>query len=483
MDNTRQPLIELRHVSHEYNAGTADKDLVLSDINLTVSEHDTVVLLGPSGCGKSTLERIMAGLITPTRGEVFYKGKLLVGVSPGVAMVFQNFALFPWLTVRGNVLLPVGHLSEEDQQARLEKVLQTVGLGAYEYAYPRELSGGMKQRVGIARALIAEPEVLAMDEPFSALDVLTAETLRNEIGRLLADPNHPLRTMVMVTHNIVEAVYFATRIVLMAAGPGRIEVIVPNSLPYPRDTDHPEFKKIVEQLHGILTHANMPDTVSADANKVVTSAVGDNRRRIAPVSLPYVTPAEVLGLMSLIGEEPQDLFDLSEKFGREFGAVVRLVKAAELLGFVQTPGQDVLVTALGKELANSSTFDQKRIVREQLMKLKIFELLVRLIKVQTDQCLPSEELLRELTAALPHEKPRPLFRTLLSWGRYAEIISLDQRRHVIRLYEAKGTVRAKAAPTAPPPANPPADPPAAAPTARPPTPAAPAPPAADLPSS
>lgn len=386
------------------------------------------------------------------------------------------------------MLLPVGHLTEEEQQARLEKVLQTVGLGAYEYAYPRELSGGMKQRVGIARALIAEPEVLAMDEPFSALDVLTAETLRNEIGRLLADPNHPLRTMVMVTHNIVEAVYFATRIVVMAAGPGRIDVIVPNSLPYPRDTDHPEFKKIVEQLHGILTHVNMPDVVSADANKVVTSAVGDNRRRIAPVSLPYVTPAEVLGLMSLIGEEPQDLFDLSEKFGKEFGAVVRLVKAAELLGFVQTPGQDVLVTALGKELACSSTFDQKRIVREQLMKLKIFELLVRLIKVQTDQCLPSEELLRELTAALPHEKPRPLFRTLLSWGRYAEIISLDQRRHVIRLYEAKGPVRAKAPaasahPPAPPPASPPSEPAAAAPAAPHPTPAAPKAPGGELPNS
>ena len=483
-----QPLIELRHVSHEYFVSKTEKDLVLSDINITVSEHETVVLLGPSGCGKSTLERIMAGLITPTRGEVYYKGKLLVGVSPGVAMVFQNFALFPWLTVRGNVLLPVGHLTEEEQQARLEKVLQTVGLGAYEYAYPRELSGGMKQRVGIARALIAEPEVLAMDEPFSALDVLTAETLRNEIGRLLADPNHPLRTMVMVTHNIVEAVYFATRIVVMAAGPGRIDVIVPNSLPYPRDTDHPEFKKIVEQLHGILTHVNMPDVVSADANKVVTSAVGDNRRRIAPVSLPYVTPAEVLGLMSLIGEEPQDLFDLSEKFGKEFGAVVRLVKAAELLGFVQTPGQDVLVTALGKELACSSTFDQKRIVREQLMKLKIFELLVRLIKVQTDQCLPSEELLRELTAALPHEKPRPLFRTLLSWGRYAEIISLDQRRHVIRLYEAKGPVRAKAPaasahPPAPPPASPPSEPAAAAPAAPHPTPAAPKAPGGELPNS
>ncbi|HEY5079860.1 MAG TPA: nitrate/sulfonate/bicarbonate ABC transporter ATP-binding protein [Opitutaceae bacterium] len=441
----RQALIELRHVSHEYFVSSNENDLVLSDVNLTVSEHETVVLLGPSGCGKSTLERIMAGLITPTRGEVLYKGKLLIGVSPGVSMVFQNFALFPWLTVRGNVLLPIGHLSEEEQQSRLEKVLQTVGLGAYEYAYPRELSGGMKQRVGIARALIAEPEVLAMDEPFSALDVLTAETLRNEIGRLLADPNHPLRTMVMVTHNIVEAVYFATRIVVMAAGPGRIDVIVPNTLPYPRDTDHPEFKRIVEQLHGILTHTNMPDTAAAGETGKVTTKTDDNRKRIAPVSLPYVNPAEVLGLMSLIGDEPQDLFDLAEKFGREFGAVVRIVKAAELLGFVLTPGQDVQVTQLGKDLVNSSTVDQKRIVREQLLKLKIFELLVRLIKVQENQVLASEELLRELQAALPHEKPRPLFRTLLSWGRYAEIISLDQRKHVIRLYETKGPGRNRAA--------------------------------------
>ncbi len=458
MDPVHPILIELRHVSHEYNTGTAEKDLVLSDINLAVAEHDTVVLLGPSGCGKSTLERIMAGLIAPTKGEVLYKGKLLVGVSPGVSMVFQNFALFPWLTVRGNVLLPVGHLSPGEQQTRLEKVLQTVGLGAYEYAYPRELSGGMKQRVGIARALIADPEVLAMDEPFSALDVLTAETLRNEIGRLLADPNHPLRTMVMVTHNIVEAVYFATRIVVMAANPGRIDVIVPNALAYPRDIDHPEFKRIVEQLHGILTHTNLPDTALADGGKVTTKTA-DNRKRIAPVSLPYVNAAEVLGLISLLGDEPCDVFDLAEKFGKEFGAVVRLVKAAELLEFVRTPGQDVEITPLGKELVSSSTIEQKRIVREQLMKLKIFELLVRLIKVQENQCLASEELVRELQAALPHEKARPLYRTILSWGRYAEIISLDQRRHIIRLYEARGSGRAKGTPAAssPPPEPPPAE--------------------------
>jgi len=452
-----KPIIELRAISHEYSTGGQESDLVLSDINLAVAENDAVALLGPSGCGKSTLLRIMAGLIQPTRGEVLYKDKVLVGVSPGVAMVFQNFALFPWLTVRGNVLLPVGHLPPEEQQSRLEKVLQTVGLGAYEYAYPRELSGGMKQRVGIARALIADPVVLAMDEPFSALDVLTAETLRGEIGRLLADPNHPLRTMVFVTHNITEAVFLATRIVVMAAGPGRVDVVVPNTLPYPRDPDTPEFKKIVIQLHSILTHTNLPDTAAAESGKVVTQTTGD-RRRIAPVSLPYVTAAEVLGLVSLLGDDPLDVFDLAEKLGKEFGAVVRLLKAAELLGFVETPGQDVLITPLGRELVSASTSEQKRIVREQLMKLKIFELLVRLIRVQENQTLTSEELIRELTAALPHEKPRQLYRTLLGWGRYAEIVSLDQRRHFIRLYETRpaGRARAAAASPAPPPSAPPA---------------------------
>jgi NitT/TauT family transport system ATP-binding protein len=482
MDNAKPPLIELRHISHEYAAVSQESDLVLSEINLTVNEYDAVALLGPSGCGKSTLLRIMAGLITPTKGEVFNKGLLLRGISPGVSMVFQNFALFPWLTVRGNVLLPVGTLPEAEQQSRLEKVLNTVGLGAYEYAYPRELSGGMKQRVGIARALIAEPEVLAMDEPFSALDVLTAETLRGEIGRLVADPNHPLRTMVFVTHNITEAVFLATRIVVMAAGPGRVDVVVPNALPYPRDIDAPEFKQIVERLHGILTHTNLPETAVGDAGRVVTR-IDESRRRIAPVSLPYVTPAEVLGLLALMGDAATDVFELAERFGKEFGYVVRVVKAAELLDFVQTPQHDALLTPLGRKLVEASTAEQKRMVREQLLKLKIFELLVRLIKVQENQQLTAEELLRELQAALPHEKTKLLFRTLLSWGRYAEIISYDQRRHIVRLYEDRGAHRVRSPrPPSPPSATPPPSPAEAAAT---PMPAAPAPPAAasDLPQS
>jgi len=453
MPSPGSPLIELRHISHEYAATASERDLVLSDINLAVHEHDAVALLGPSGCGKSTLLRIMAGLIAPTRGEVHYKELLLRGVSPGVSMVFQNFALFPWLTVRGNVLLPVGKLPPEEQQARLEKVLNTVGLGAYEYSYPRELSGGMKQRVGIARALIANPEVLAMDEPFSALDVLTAETLRSEIGRLLADPNHPLRTMVFVTHNISEAVFLATRIVVMAAQPGRVDVVEPNPLPYPRDPDSPEFRQMVEKLHRILTHTNLPETAPADAGKVVTK-VDETRRRIAPVSLPYVTPAEVFGLLTLLGDASSDVFELAERLGKEFGYVVRVVKAAELLSLVQTPEHDVIITPLGREVINASTAEQKRLVHEQLLKLKVFDLIVRLIRVQENQTMPEEDFLRELQVALPHEKPRPLFRTLLSWGRYAEIISYDQRHHLVRLYTGKRVHKSSPSNGNPPPAPP-----------------------------
>ncbi|MBW8782866.1 MAG: nitrate/sulfonate/bicarbonate ABC transporter ATP-binding protein [Verrucomicrobia bacterium] len=451
--NAPSPLIDIKHVCHEYASHGHEHDLVLSDISLTVSENDVVALLGPSGCGKSTLIRVLSGLVQPTRGEVGYRGQPLHGVSPGVAMVFQNFALFPWLTVRGNILLPIEHLPPAEQQARLETVLSTVGLGAYEYSYPRELSGGMKQRVGIARALIAQPEVLCMDEPFSALDVLTAETLRNEIGRLLASPDHPLRTMVFVTHNISEAVFLATRIVVLAAQPGRIAQIVPNTLPYPRDPDAPAFRAAVETLHGILTHTNLPDTVCADPGKVVTK-VDASRRRIAPVSLPYVTPGEVLGLLTLLGDEPCDVFDLAERFGREFGAVVRVIKAAELLGFVATPGQDVVMTDLGRQTVGASTTEQKKLVREQLLKLKIFDLLVRLIRVQENQTLAEEELLRELQAALPHEKPKQLFRTLLAWGRHSEIISYDQRQHQLRLYDPKRSSRGAAHTAAVPPTPP-----------------------------
>ena len=221
------PLIALENVWLEYpgEKGT-QAATILENIDLRILENDIVALLGPSGCGKSTLVRLIAGLIKPTRGTVKSHDRELEGVCPGVAMVFQNFALFPWLTVAGNVRLPLQQmrLPEEQITERSSRSLEMVGLTGYEATYPRELSDGMKQRVGIARALAVNPEVLCMDEPFSALDVLTAESLRNELGRLCADARNPLRTMVSVTHNIEEAVYLAKRILVLAARPGRVSV-------------------------------------------------------------------------------------------------------------------------------------------------------------------------------------------------------------------------------------------------------------------
>ena len=431
------PILSLRHICHEYGSGT-HRDLVLSDVNLDISANDVVALLGPSGCGKSTLMRVLTGLITPTKGKVFHHGLALHGIAPGVAMVFQNFALFPWLTVRGNVLLAVEHLPAAERDAKVERILATVGLDAYESTYPRELSGGMKQRVGIARALVASPEVLCLDEPFSALDVLTAETLRNELARLLADKTNPLRTMILVTHNIVEAVELATRIVVLAANPGRVDQIVANPLPYPRDPKSPAFAAAVENLHRILTHTTLPDTHTAagDAGKVIIP-VDETHHRIAPVIIPAVNAGEVLGLLAMLPAEAIDIFDIAERLGRDFGSVVNLLKASELLELVQTPGQNVIITEFGRQVLAASTLDQKKLLREKILKLKIFELLTRLINVQEDKVLADDTLLAELQALLPHEKPRVIFRTLVNWGRFAEIIQHDQRRHQMRLYERK----------------------------------------------
>ncbi len=432
------PILSLRHVSHEYGTG-ANRDLVLSDISLDVTANDVVALLGPSGCGKSTLMRMLTGLITPSKGEVFHHGTPLHGIAAGVAMVFQNFALFPWLTVRGNVLLAVEHLPPAERDAKVDRILATVGLGAYESTYPRELSGGMKQRVGIARALVASPEVLCMDEPFSALDVLTAETLRNELARLLTDKTNPLRTMILVTHNIDEAVELATRIVVLAANPGRVDQIVANPLPYPRDSKSPAFAAAVENLHRILTHTTLPDAPAgaADTGKVIIP-VDETHHRIAPVTIPAVNAGEVLGLLARLPAEAIDIFDIAERLGRDFGSVVNLVKAAELLELVRTPGQDVLITDFGRQVLAASTLDQKKLLREKILKLKIFELLIRLINVQEDKTLTDDTLLAELRALLPHEKPRVIFRTLVNWGRFAEIIQHDQRSHQMRLFTRKG---------------------------------------------
>jgi len=411
-----EPLIALEGVWLEYpGEKNAPVATILKDINLTIAENDIVALLGPSGCGKSTLIRLVAGLIEPTKGKVKFHGKEVDGICPGVAMVFQNFALFPWLTVSGNIHLPLKQdgLADAEIASRTKHALEMVGLTGYENVYPRELSGGMKQRVGIARALAVNPEVLCMDEPFSALDVLTAESLRNELGRLCADPNNPLRTMISVTHNIEEAVYLAKRVIVLAAHPGRVALDLPNILPYPRKPDSPEFRAVVEKIHKILTHHELPE-------KGTEAAEGAHAPTISGVTI-----GEVLGLLSLCDNDPADIFDLAEELHEEFDSMLKVVRAAEMLEFVTTPEDHVLLTPLGHQMQSAGIQERKEILAQQIQKLPLYGKLHEHLTQTAGRPVEMDELIGTLQTWYPQHDVAPLAKTIVSWGRYSGLLSFD----------------------------------------------------------
>jgi NitT/TauT family transport system ATP-binding protein len=424
-----EPLISLEHVTLEFpgEKGSAPT-LILDDINLTIAPNDIIALLGPSGCGKSTLIRLVAGLLAPTRGVVKFHGQPVQGICPGVAMVFQNFALFPWLTVAQNVRLPLeaADLSDEEADKRVKHTLEMVGLNGYENIFPREISGGMKQRVGIARALAVNPEVLCMDEPFSALDVLTAESLRDEIGRMCADPANPLRTMISVTHNIVEAVYLAKRVIVLAAHPGRISLDIPNPLPYPRDPETPEFRAIVEKIHDILTHHELRDTRPAFP---VTQQTAPEK----PQALPEVTLGEIFGLVSLCDETPTNLFELADDLREEYDAMLKVVKAAELLGLVTTPKDQVVLTPAGVQCQSAGPADRRRLLATQMRKVGIFQWLETYLSSRASHEAPLAELAAELKRVLPKESMEKQTRVLLRWANYAQIVVYDSTSRRITL--------------------------------------------------
>src|SRR5438067_11081672 len=254
-------LCELRHVSHDFPQPHGPPRRVLDDVNLAVRPNEVVALIGPSGCGKSTVLRVAAGLIRPTCGEVQEHGRPLQGINPNVAIVFQSFALLPWLTVAQNVgvVLRSAGRPEAAAAAEVERVLRTVGLSGFAEAYPRELSGGMKQRVGIARGLAVDPDVLFMDEPFSQVDALTAESLRAEVTDIFQAGGHQLQSILMVSHDTKEVAFLADRIVVLGANPGRVRTVMENALPRPRDYRTPEFLRLVDQLHDLITGHELPD--------------------------------------------------------------------------------------------------------------------------------------------------------------------------------------------------------------------------------
>jgi len=420
------PLLEIRHVCHHFAVAGGKSLEILRDISLEVREQQVVASLGPSGCGKSTLLRVIIGLEKPSSGEILYRGKTQTGLNPSAALVFQNFALFPWLTVQQNVAVGLSNspLSAEERDKRVHRVIDAVGLEGFEEAYPKELSGGMKQRVGFARALAVEPEILCMDEPFSALDVLTAETLRNEVIDLYTNKTSPVNTILMVTHAITEAVFMATRIVVMGAHPGTIRALLDNPLPFPRDEPHPDFLKLSQKVHAIVTQTVIPE-------EPAPAAAAGTRRPVVQ-SIPTVSLATTVGLLEVLENEgAMELFELTRRVDLEFTQLLLVVKAAELLGWVSTPGQRVEMTDEGRKFLAADINTRKQLLNAQLREIFVFNLIIQMLRQSEKGEMPDETILGELALHFPHERPQRILRTVVAWARYAELFKYSSTRKVL----------------------------------------------------
>jgi NitT/TauT family transport system ATP-binding protein len=415
------PLIELSHVSKTFTLESGAEIKVLEGVNLSVQEDEVVALLGPSGSGKSTCLRIMSGLIQPTAGDVMARQKPLSGVNLEVSLVFQSFALFPWETVYQNIALALEPLSlpAQEVRVRVKKVIDLVGLEGFEEAYPRELSGGMKQRVGIARALVMERPILFLDEPFSALDVLTADTLRAEVVKIFMNKKTATRSMVLVTHNIQEAVFMAKRIMVMGIHPGHIRQQIVNDLPYPRDDQSPAFQRMVSRIHALITETLMPD---APSTAVGISQPKPTQKGPPIETLPNVQIIEMIGLLEAIADQggTADIFELAHDTGKDFGRTLYLVKGAELLDLVDTPKQNVFLTDLGRHFVAGDMNVRKRMLHELFGALKIVQMTANLLRRDESLRLPIQELVDQVGEWLPNENPHQVVESLVSWGRFAE---------------------------------------------------------------
>lgn len=431
-------LLEARGIIQRFRLPKQAEFEALRDVSLTIREREVVAFVGPSGCGKSTLLRLLAGLTRPTAGQILYRGQPVEGVLASAAMVFQSFALLPWLTVEENVEMGLAARGREgaDHEAAVTHAIEAVGLDGFEQAYPRELSGGMKQRVGFARALAVEPEILFMDEPFGALDALTAENLRSQVVELWQDPDTGVSTIVVVTHGVDEAVYLASRIMVFGTNPGHIREVLDNPLPYPRDPRSPQFAATVDRLYAILTATLLPEP---------ERAAGGVAARLVP--FPRVHVSEVMGLLDHVAaraEGSDSVFDIAEQLGVDYDRMTSVVRAAEQLGWVVTPGDDVRLTQAGQQLVAGDSAERKALTRIRVMEHPLFARLVGMIK-ENDGAIEVDEVLADLTICFPFSRAPGLLRTVIEWGRYAEVLDHESRnRRLVLPEEERAALEASA---------------------------------------
>ncbi len=421
-------LLELKNISQVY--GTGDQRFTaIQNVNLTVSEGEFVALMGPTGCGKSTLLRILTGLQRPTAGQVLYRGRPLTGVNPNATILFQTFSLFPWLTVQENVevALKARGVPPKIRTSRALDLLDRVGLDGFETAYPRELSGGMLQKVGFARAMAVEPELLCLDEPFSALDVLSAESLKGELLELWTGGNIPTRAILLATHNIEEAVFLADRIVVMDKDPGRVMTDFRVDLPHPRQRKDARFLEVVDRLYMILAGHTQPEHLE------LGTAPGEPGRTRA---LPHITIDDLAGLLEHLDGMPgnrADIYALAQELQMSSDELLTLIDAAELLGFATVAHGDITLTSLGETFAEASIHARKEIFATRIRRLPIFKWLMKMLQAAERKQLEWDVVQKALELEFHEEEAERQLETAINWGRYAEILAYDDSSEVMYL--------------------------------------------------
>jgi NitT/TauT family transport system ATP-binding protein len=415
-------LLDVHALRQSFPRADGGEHLVLDGVELSLAQGQIVGLLGRTGSGKSTLLRLIAGLAQPSGGTVTYLGERVTGPAPGIAMVFQSFALFPWLTVLENVQLGLEALGLPDAEIRKRALaaIDLIGLDGYESAFPRELSGGMRQRVGFARALVVHPNILLMDEPFSALDVLTAETLRTDFLELWGEGKLPIKGVILVTHNIEEAVLMCDRILLFSTNPGRIISEIAVDLKQPRNRLDPRFRELVEKIYVAMT-ARTPTPIGIS-----------DRLPVATINtvLPRVSANLLAGLLETLAAAPYngraDLPVLADELHLEVDELFPVADALQLLRLAEIEGGDIKLTDIGKQFAELGTDDRKRLFQRQLLAYVPLAAHIRhVLQERANHTAPKSRFFDELEDYMSAEDAELTLRAVIGWGRYAEVFAYD----------------------------------------------------------
>ncbi len=424
------PLLRAEAVCKTYQMPDHHARLVLDRVDFTLRDGEIVAILGKSGSGKSTFLRILAGLVPPSDGAVQYRGRIVTEPAHGIAMVFQSYALFPWLTVLGNVELGLEAQGVASAERRRQAVaaIDVIGLDGFENAYPKELSGGMRQRVGFARALVVNPDILLLDEPFSSLDVLTAETLRGDLLDLWDEGRIPTKGIVIVSHNIEEAVEIADRILIFSSDPGRIRAEIPLTQPRPRGWESNEFRQTVDHVYTLLT--TEPGREGRRGAKPETIGIG--------YRLPDAAVQQLSGLIDNLSEPPYsgraDLPHLADAVGLDMDELFPLIEALQLLGFAHVSGGDIELAIPGRTYAEADMLARKQLFAEALLKhIPLVAHIRRVLDERPGHRAPATRFLRELEDHLSEEEAERVLDTVINWGRHAEIFAYDYDSEVLNL--------------------------------------------------